>query len=73
MPTEITINGITGTSPYDVYVCDPTNVVCVYIDRLNPGDIPNTFDMPEILSSLTTFNVKVVDKDLYESNNILVV
>lgn len=73
MPIEITINGITGTSPYDVYVCDPTNVVCVYIDRLDTVDIPNTFDMPEILSSITTFNVKVVDKDGYISNNILVV
>ena len=73
MPIEITINGITGTSPYDVYVCDPTNVVCVYIDRLDTMDITNTFDMPEILSSITTFNVKVVDKDGYISNNILVV
>lgn len=73
MPTDITINAITGVSPFNIYVCDPTNTVCVYINQLNSIDIPNTFEIPEILSSLDTFNVKTVDKNGCETNNLLVV
>jgi hypothetical protein len=73
MPIDITINSITGVSPFNIYVCDPTNTVCVYIDELASIDIPNTFEMPEVLSSLNTFNVKTVDKNGCETNNLLVV
>jgi hypothetical protein len=60
MPTQITINGITGTSPYNIYVCDtPTN--CVYINTIN--STPYTFNVPTILSDLVSYNLKVVDSD----------
>jgi len=73
MPTNITINGITGVSPFDVYVCDQTNTVCVFINTFTSGEIPTTFEIPEILSSLERFNVKTSDKNGRETNNLLVV
>lgn len=73
MPTEITINGITGLSPFNIYVCDPTNTVCVYVNELGSIDIPTTFEIPEVLSSLNIFNVKTLDKNGCETNNLLVV
>ena len=47
MPIEITINGITGVSPFDVYVCDPTNTVCVYINEFKSFELPSTFEIPD--------------------------
>lgn len=73
MPTEIIINGITGVSPFDVYVCDPTNTVCVYVNEFKSFEFPVTFEIPEVLSSLETFNVKTIDDNGCETNNILVV
>ena len=60
MPTQITIIGITGTSPYNIYLCDtPTN--CIYISTINTT--PYTFDVPNILSDLSSYNLKVVDNN----------
>lgn len=73
MPTDITINAITGVSPFNIYVCDPTNTVCIYINELKSFEIPFTFEIPEILGSLDTFNVKTVDNNGCETNNTLVV
>jgi hypothetical protein len=43
------------------------------VNELGSIDIPTTFEIPEVLSSLNTFNVKTVDKNGCETNNLLVV
>jgi len=39
MPTNITISNLGGSSPFDVYVCDPTKVVddndCIITSNLS--------------------------------------
>jgi len=35
MGLEVTINGITGTSPYDLYICQPNGSGCFYISTIS--------------------------------------
>ena len=61
MPTDITINNISGTTPFDVYVCDTGYTSCIYVSTITNGELPYTFEIPPVYSSLTNFIVKVVD------------
>ena len=59
MAIQVTINSLTGTSPYDVYVCDSVLTNCVYIATINLT--PYVFDVPTPLDAQTELCVKVVD------------
>jgi hypothetical protein len=62
MVETVTINTITGTSDYDVWVsnsCDE-NQVKVYIDTISDSDIPYTFNLPNVYKN-TGFCVKIYD------------
>ena len=63
MSTTITINGITGTSPYNITLCDtdPINQTCVWISQITDLDLPYTFTPPITLQYTTSFIVKIVD------------
>jgi hypothetical protein len=61
MPTQITLNGLSGASPFDVYTCDTGFTTCIYIATINSGDIPYVFDLPQIFNGMLFFEVKVVD------------
>lgn len=61
MPVQITVNDVTGTTPYDLYVCDSGYTSCVYITTF--ASPPYTFDVPSPLDSLTTICVKIVDNN----------
>jgi hypothetical protein len=61
MGTNITITSITGISPYDVYVCDTGYTTCIYVSTINSGNLPYSFMIPSIFSTLTDFVVKVID------------
>jgi hypothetical protein len=63
MPTNITINNVTGAQPFDIYVCDSPITTCIYVSTINTVDIPYSFDIPLVYSSLTEFIVKVVDNN----------
>ena len=63
MPTNITINNVTGAQPFDIYVCDSPITTCIYVSTINTVDIPYSFDITLIYSSLTEFIVKVVDNN----------
>jgi hypothetical protein len=63
MPTNITINNVTGAQPFDIYVCDSPITTCIYVATINTVDIPYSFDIPPVYSSLTEFVVKVVDNN----------
>ena len=63
MPTDITINNISGSTPFDVYVCDTGYTSCIYVSTISSGDFPYTFEIPQVYSSLTDFIVKVVDNN----------
>lgn len=59
MPTQVTINTLTGTPPYYVYVCDADALNCVYIATIN--STPYVFNVPPPLDAQSEVCVKVVD------------
>jgi len=61
MPIDITINNISGASPYDVYLCDNPVSVCIYIDTVS--SLPYVFQVPSLMSNDNDFNLKIVDNN----------
>lgn len=61
MPIDITINNISGASPYDIYLCDDPVSVCIYIDTIS--SLPYDFEVPYIMSNNNNFNLKIVDNN----------
>lgn len=59
MATEITINNITGASPYDVYICDSSQITCVYISTITTTTF--VFNVPVLLESQSSYVLKIVD------------
>lgn len=61
MAVQVTINSLTGTSPYDVYICDGSVLNCVYIATINLT--PYVFDVPAPLDIQSPLCVKVIDNN----------
>lgn len=59
MPTQITINDVTGLTPYNVYLCDEPITTCVYIDTVN--SLPYDFIIPSPLDGQLSYNIKIID------------
>lgn len=59
MPTDITINTIGATPPYNIYVCDNPITICIYIDTIN--SLPYSFQIPDILNYQNEYNLKIID------------
>jgi hypothetical protein len=59
MPIQITINAMTGSSPYDVYLCDIQLVNCFYIETIT--NLPYVFDIPPPMNNQSSACVKIVD------------
>lgn len=59
MAIQVTIDGITGTSPYDIYLCQSNGTGCFYISTISV--IPYIFDIPEPYNNSTSYMVKVID------------
>jgi hypothetical protein len=72
MPNEITISGITGSSPFDIYTSDTGMTTNIYIDTVGRTDLPYTFDVPLIFQPLPAVNVKIVDNIECELNQIII-
>ncbi len=65
MAVQVTINSITGSSPYDVYICQPDGTGCFFISTIN--SVPYVFDIPEPYDTSTSYLLKVID-----SNNCVI-
>lgn len=61
MPTQITISGITGSSPFNVYTCDTGYATCIWISTITSGNIPYVFDLPFIQEGMPSIGIRVVD------------
>jgi hypothetical protein len=60
MATTVTINSITsGTSPYNVWVCDTCFGTCQYIDTFTT--LPYSFTLPSVYETYPTYVVKIID------------
>jgi hypothetical protein len=59
MAIQVTINGITGSSPYDIYICQSGGTGCFYITTI--ASTPYVFDIPEPYNTSSSYMVKVID------------
>lgn len=59
MQTQVLINGITGKSPYDIYICEGNGQNCLYINTITT----KTYDfiIPSPYNLLDTYMLKIVD------------
>ena len=61
MAVQVTIDSITGTTPYDVYVCQSDGTSCFYITTISSA--PYVFDIPAPYNTLTSYMLKLIDAD----------
>jgi len=73
MPTNIHINNITGATPFNIYLCFPSNTSCIYIDTIPLSSLPYDFLVPSILEGELSYSLKVIDNnDCTSILNILI-
>jgi len=58
---KVNINGITGQSPYDVYVCQSSINDCIYINTISGTTY--SFDLPKPFDNNLQYIVKVIDNN----------
>ena len=58
----IQMNSVSGTPPYDVYVCDPTITYCYFVSD-DVSVFPLYIDLPTQLSGIGSVVVKVTDSN----------
>lgn len=63
MPTTITINNISGATPYDVYVCDSSEITCIYIETITSGDLPTNVNVPSVMEGQSSYVLKIIDNN----------
>ena len=59
MSNQLQINSITGTSPFNIYVCDATITYCFFVATIT--STPYTFNIPFPLDSTTPIILKIID------------
>lgn len=59
MAVQVTISSVTGTSPYDLYICASGVTSCIYIATINSA--PYVFNVPSPLDVQSELCVKLVD------------
>jgi len=61
--TNISVNilGITGQSPYDIYVCQSSINDCIYINTISGTTY--SFDLPKPFDNNVQYILKVVDNN----------
>jgi hypothetical protein len=61
MPTTITVSSITGSTPFDIYLCMTGGTPCYFIDRITTGDLPYRFSVPTPIQELSGYDLRVTD------------
>jgi hypothetical protein len=61
MPTLITISSLTGSSPYDVWICNSASTGCIYVSTISSA--PYSFEVPFIYSELEELVLKIIDNN----------
>ena len=73
MPIDITINNISGHTPFDVYVCNTGQTYCVYSATITSGDLPYTFEVPIPFLNSEGVNLRIIDDNDCQINEILII
>jgi len=61
MAVQVTINSITGQSPFDIYICQSNGTGCFYISTIT--STPYVFDIPEPYNNSASYQLKVIDSN----------
>jgi hypothetical protein len=61
MAVQVTINGITGQSPFDIYICQSDGTGCFYMTTILT--MPYVFDIPSPQDTSLSYMLKVVDNN----------
>lgn len=61
MAIKVTISGITGATPYDIYICQPDGTSCFYINTISSNTYQ--FDIPVPYDIDTQYMLKVIDNN----------
>jgi hypothetical protein len=61
MAVQVTINDITGQTPYNVYICQNTGAGCFYISTITNSSLPYIFNIPQPYDTASSYMLKVVD------------
>lgn len=59
MSVQVTINSITGQSPYDVYICQTGGTGCFYMTTITTA--PYIFDIPTPYNTSSSYMLKLID------------
>jgi len=61
MAIQVTIDSITGQTPYDIYICQTGGTGCFYMTTIS--SVPYSFDIPSPYDSSLAYMVKVIDNN----------
>jgi hypothetical protein len=61
MAVQVTINGITGQSPFDIYICQSDGTGCFYMTTIST--MPYVFDIPSPQDTSLSYMLKVIDNN----------
>jgi hypothetical protein len=61
MALQVTINSITGQSPYDVYICQTGGTGCYYMTTISSA--PYNFDIPAPYDTSSSYMLKLIDSN----------
>jgi len=63
MPNSVTISNITGTTPYELYLCISGGGPCYYIDYIESSELPFNFTVPSPIQSYNGYCLRVIDNE----------
>ena len=61
MAVQVTINGITGQSPFDIYICQSDGTGCFYMTTISTTTY--VFDIPSPQDTSLSYMLKVIDNN----------
>lgn len=61
MAIQVTINDITGATPFNIYVCQSNGTGCFYV--ATTSTLPYIFDIPAPNNTSSSYMVKIIDNN----------
>jgi hypothetical protein len=61
MSVQVTVNDITGSTPFDIYVCDSSQTTCIYINQITNLELPYNFIIPPPFDTQSSYVLRVID------------
>lgn len=61
MANLITVNQITGDSPFQVYLCLSGGTTCYFVDTITSSQIPYNFYTPTPIENYDYYCLRVID------------